>query len=171
MRWFARWLANERSDVHKLYGPVIQQALRSWGRHTLYLVLDTSLLWEQYCVIRISVIYRGRAIPLVWRVIEHASSSVAYETYQALLDKAATLLPRNGGVVFLADRGFADPALMAHATRLGWHWRIRIKSCFVVYRRGQRRLKLSNYELKPGRRISGTMSTLPMSATARCISP
>jgi Transposase DDE domain len=150
VRRFTRWLANERIDVHQLYGPLIQQGLGSWGRHTLYLALDTSLLWEQYCVIRISVIYRGRAIPLVWQVIEHASSSVAYAAYQALLDKAATLLPLNCVIVFLADRGFADTALMAHATRLGWHWRIRIKGCFVVYRRGQRRLKLSNYALKPG---------------------
>jgi hypothetical protein len=150
VRRFARWLDNERIDVHKLYGPLIQQALGGWGQHTLYLALDTSLLWEQYCVIRISIIYRGRAIPLVWQVIAHASSSVAYETYQALLDKAATLLPLNCVVVFLADRGFADTALMAHATRLGWHWRIRIKGSFVVYRRGHRRLKLSNYELKPG---------------------
>jgi hypothetical protein len=150
VRRFARWLDNERIDVHKLYGPLIQQALGDWGQYTLYLALDTSLLWEQYCVIRLSIIYRGRAIPLVWQVIAHASSSVAYETYQALLDKAATLLPRNCGVVFLADRGFADTALMAHATQLGWHWRIRIKGCFVVYRRGHRRLRLSNYELKPG---------------------
>jgi hypothetical protein len=150
VRRFARWLDNERIDVHKLYGPLIQQALGGWGQHTLYLALDTSLLWEQYCVIRISIIYRGRAIPLVWQVIAHASSSVAYETYQALLDKAATLLPFNCVVVFLADRGFADTALMAHATRLGWHWRIRIKGGFVVYRRGHRRLRLSNYELKPG---------------------
>ena len=150
VRRFARWLANERIDVHQLYGPLIQQALTSWGAHALYLALDTSMLWEQYCVIRISLIYRGRAIPLVWQVIEHASSSIAYETYQGLLDRAATLLPLNCAVVFLADRGFADTALMRHATRLGWHWRIRIKSCFVVHRRGQRRLRLSHYELKPG---------------------
>jgi hypothetical protein len=150
VRRFARWLANQRIDVYKLYDPLIQQALTSWGAHALYLALDTSLLWEQYCVIRISVIYRGRAIPPVWQGVAHASSGVAYETYQALLDTAATLLPRNCVVVLLADRGFADTALMAHATRLGWHWRMRIKSCFVVYRRGQRRLKLSNYALKPG---------------------
>ena len=42
VRRFARWLANERIDVHKLCGPLIQQALGSWGRHTLYLALDTS---------------------------------------------------------------------------------------------------------------------------------
>ncbi len=150
VRRFMRWLNNERIQVHDLYGPLIQQALADWGRHTLYLALDTSLLWEQYCIIRISVIYRGRAVPLVWQVISHASSSVAYETYRSLLDKAATLLPLHCDIVFLADRGFADTALMAHATQLGWHWRIRIKGCFVVYRRGRRRLKLSNLALKPG---------------------
>jgi hypothetical protein len=150
VRRFARWLANERIDVHQLYGPLIQQALAAWGAHTLYLALDTSLLWEQYCVIRIAVIYRGRAIPLVWQVLAHASSSVAYATYQGLLDQAASLLPVNVRVVFLADRGFADVALMRHATRLGWHWRIRIKSCFVVERGGQRRLKLSRYALPAG---------------------
>lgn len=150
VRRFARWLDNDRIDVHKLYGPLIQQALASWGCHTLYLALDTSMLWEQYCVIRISLIYRGRAVPLVWQVIAHASSSVAHETYRALLDKAATLLPLHCEIVFLADRGFADTALMRQASKLGWHWRIRIKGCFVVYRRGQRRLKLSNYALKSG---------------------
>lgn len=150
VRRFARWLANARIDVPTLYGPLIRQALTSWGAHTLYLALDTSLLWERYCVIRISLIYRGRAIPLVWQVIEHASSSVAYATYQALLDQAATLLPVDAQIVFLADRGFADVALMRHATQLGWHWRIRIKSCFMVYRRGHPRRKLSGYDLPPG---------------------
>jgi hypothetical protein len=86
----------------------------------------------------------------VWQVIAHASSSVAYVTYQPLLGQTATWLPLNCVVVFLADRGFADTALMTHATRLVWHWRIRIKVGFVVYRRGERRLKLSNYALKPG---------------------
>lgn len=52
VRRFARWLHNERIDVHRLYGPLIQQALGDWGQHRLYLALDTSLLWEQYCVIR-----------------------------------------------------------------------------------------------------------------------
>mgnify|MGYP001570928398 CR=1 FL=1 len=63
VRRFARWLSNQRIDVHKLYGPLIQHVLNSWGAHALYLALDTSLLWKQYCIIRISLIYRGRAIP------------------------------------------------------------------------------------------------------------
>jgi hypothetical protein len=65
VRRFARWLENERIDVHALYGPLIQQALAEWGPQVLYLALDTSTLWNTYCLVRISLVYRGRAVPLV----------------------------------------------------------------------------------------------------------
>jgi hypothetical protein len=149
VRRFVRWLDNERIQVHALYGPLIQRALAEWGEHVLYLALDTSLLWDRYCMVRISVLYRGRAIPIVWRVLEHESSSVAYGVYAGLLDQVAKLLPPHCRVVFLADRGFADTDLMSHLRDLGWHWRIRIKRSFWVYRRG-RGCKLSRLGLRAG---------------------
>lgn len=120
---------------------------------TLYLALDTSMLWGKYCIIRVSIVYRGRAIPLVWQVIEHGSSSVAFHAYQPLLAQAAHLLPIYGigKIVFLADRGFADTALMRYVQHeLHWHWRIRIKSCFKVYRRGQAVCQISRCAPKAG---------------------
>jgi Transposase DDE domain len=53
-------------------------------------------------------------------------------------------------VVFLADRGFADTDLMGHLQRLGWHWRIRIKSSFWLYRRGHRRCKVERLSVARG---------------------
>ena len=150
VRRFSRWLNNERIQVHGLYGPLIQQALTGWGKHGLYLALDTSMLWGKYCLVRISVIYRGRAIPIVWQVLEHGSSSVRYEVYRNLLDQVAALLPLHCRVVFLADRGFADTELMRDLKRLGWHWRIRIKCIFYVYRRGYRGCKVSAVPLAGG---------------------
>jgi Transposase DDE domain len=152
-RRFARWLQNPRVEVQTLYGPLIQQALTEWGKHTWYLGLDTTLLWNRYCVIRISIIYRGRAVPLVWEVVEHGSSSVAYEAYAALLDAVPPLLPLGVKVVFLADRGFADTALLAHLRRLRWHCRIRIKASFGVTRAGQQPCKVEDFPLAPGRAI------------------
>jgi hypothetical protein len=81
MRRFTRWLENKRVAVHALYGPLLQQALAEWGEHRVYLALDTSMLWNTYCLVRISIVYRGRAVPLVWKPLEHPSSSVAYEVY------------------------------------------------------------------------------------------
>lgn len=136
VRRFGRWLHNERIHVLELYGPLIQQALADWGDQRLRLALDTSMLWGRYCIVRISVIYRGRAVPLVWTVREHGSSSVAYQVYAYLLDEAAKLVPASCEVLFLADRGFADTQLMHHLKQLGWHWRIRIKGNFQVYYQG-----------------------------------
>ena len=150
VRRFRRWLDNDKIEVHSLYGPLIQQALVGWVEKTLYLALDTSMLWNTYCLVRVSVIYRGRAVPVVWCVIEHGSATVAYEVYKALLDRAATLLPCSCKVVFLADRGFADTKLMGHLRRLGWHFRIRIKASFWIYRPGHADLQVGNISLVPG---------------------
>ena len=151
VRRFSRWIHNERIKTHKLYGPIIQEVLLEWGQNTIYLALDTTMLWDQFCHIRISVIYRGRAIPLVWKTIEHNSSTVALKDYQDLLDAAGKLLPIGANIIFLADRGFADTKLMKYLSeKLHWHWRIRIKSSFYVYRRNQRRTKISSIKQKRG---------------------
>lgn len=55
-RRFRRWLGNRRSEVVPLYGPLLEQALREWGTQTLDLALETSMLWNQYCLIRLSVV-------------------------------------------------------------------------------------------------------------------
>jgi hypothetical protein len=80
-RRFRRWLENEKIEVHALYGPLMQQALVGWGDKTLYVALDTSMLWDTYCLVRVSVIYRGRAVPPVWQVIEHGNAAIAYEVF------------------------------------------------------------------------------------------
>jgi hypothetical protein len=153
VRRFSRWLENTRIDVHALYGPLIQQAIAEWGTQRLYLALDTSMLWNTYCLVRISLVYRGRAIPMVWTVLEHPSSSVAYDVYKELLDEAVELLPFGCTVVLTADRGFADTHLMKHLTELGWHWRIRIKGSFWIYRQGKSRCKVNRIPLARGKAL------------------
>ena len=151
VRRFARWLQNERIQVHELYAPIIRQAIAEWGETTLYLALDTSQIWKQFRIIRVSLVFRGRAIPLAWKVIIHDSSTVGFETYRDVLDRVAELLPEGSRVVLLADRGFVDTALMDYLTKtLRWHWRIRIKSSVNVYRKHRRRIKVSSIRLKRG---------------------
>ncbi len=44
------------------------------------------MLWDEYCLIRLSVQYQGRQF-LVWRVIRHGSNSVRFEVYQTMLKR------------------------------------------------------------------------------------
>lgn len=148
-RRFSRWLNNPRIQERKLYAPLIRQALSEWKVTRLVLALDTSLLWNRYCLIRVSLIYRGRAIPVMWKVMQHKSSSVAHSDYSKLLYAVATVLPQGVEVLFLADRGFADVALLKQLRRLKWHYRIRIKSSFYLYL-GKHGRAISCYPLHPG---------------------
>lgn len=150
VRRFSRWLDNNRITVEPLYGPLIEQAVVGWVGQRMYVALDTSMLWNTYCLIRLSVIYRGRAVPLVWRVIEHGSAAVSFETYQDLLNEVKSRLPFACKVVFLADRGFADTQLMGHLRGLGWHFRIRIKSTFWIYPSHLTPFQVGEVALQPG---------------------
>jgi hypothetical protein len=133
-RRYRRWLENFHIEVNQLYAPLIQEALARWGSHTLYLALDTSVLWNRYCLIRVSIIYRGRAIPLAWLVIEQGSASVKFSVYRQILMRAAAQLPQGiKKVILLADRGFADIQLMRLCKKLKWNFIIRIKSHFTVF--------------------------------------
>lgn len=135
MRYFQRWLDNPHVRVQSLYEPLIRAALRHWetvGR--AYLALDTSMLkGSPFVLIRVSLIYRGRAIPLAWRVIRHASATVGYAAYQPVLDAARSILPAGLEVVLLADRGFVHHQLFCWLRRHHWHYRIRLTDDTLVH--------------------------------------
>jgi len=146
-----RWLANARINVHRLYKPLIQAALTDWQEDCLYLSLDTSLFWEEYCLIRLAVVHRGRTLPLTWRVKRHKSASVAFQDYRELIVEAKKLLPKGVKVVLLADRGFVHSDMMAFLTHVqGWHYRIRLKQDAWIWRAGKGWHQLKDFHFQRG---------------------
>jgi hypothetical protein len=79
VRRFARWLEHDRLDGHALYGPLRHHALAAWDTPVLSLALETAMLWDPDGLVRIALGERGRAIPIVWTVLAHARSRIAYE--------------------------------------------------------------------------------------------
>ena len=126
-----RWLSNARIDGEMLYGPLILWALQHWQKpdQSLLLALDTTMLWNRCCVVMLSVVVHGRAIPLLWRTLEHSSASVSAEISIALLDKADRLLAAFGSITLLADRGFPSaPLLSWFAPRPRWSYVMRLRA-------------------------------------------
>jgi hypothetical protein len=54
--------------VNPLNG-VIATTLAQWGVTEIALIEDTTMLRDEFCLIRLSIQYRGRAILLIWRLI------------------------------------------------------------------------------------------------------
>lgn len=150
-RRISRWLHNARLNVHRLYKPLIQAALANWQEECLYLSLDTSMFWDKYCLVRLAVVHRVRALPVVWRVLEHRSASVSFTQYQEMLYLACGRLSKRVKIVLLADRGFVHIELMpAMSTLLGWHYRIRLQGNTWIWRAGKGWCQLKDFHFQRG---------------------
>lgn len=142
-RQFSRWLHNDRIDPMWVYRPLVEKVMQEWANRTLYLALDTSQLWGRFTIVCVSLVYRGRALPVGWIVCASGSATVALAMYQRMLAQVAAYIDPTSKVVLLADRGFMDVKLMRILRQLGWHFRIRIKSSVTIHRatKGKKKVK------------------------------
>lgn len=67
-RWH-RFVHNSKIKVRSLYIPLVMAAISNWNGQRLYLALDTTVLWNRYYMIHLSIICGGRAIPCLLRPI------------------------------------------------------------------------------------------------------
>ena len=125
-------LQNPAITAAQYYEPLVKQLLKAWRGQSMTLVLDTSMLWDRYCLIEVCLAWGGRSIVLAQSLLEHGSATVGFEDYRPVLETALGILPNDVTVLFLADRGFEHGELMRWLTGHQWNWAIRAKSDLLV---------------------------------------
>jgi hypothetical protein len=128
MERLSYFVHNPKIKADTFYVPLVKEFLQAWKGASVMLTLDTSMLWDQYCLIEVCLIWGGRSIALVQTVIEHGSATVGYEDYRPVLEATLKLLPAGCQVTLLADRGFEHGAFIRWLRNQGWSWAIRAKS-------------------------------------------
>lgn len=127
MERLSYFVHNPNISAQTFYHPLLQQFLKAWTGTAITLTLDTSMLWDQYCLIEVCLAWGGRSIPLAQTVLEHGSATVAFEDYGPVLETTLQLLPAPAQVTLLADRGFAHGELIRWLRQHRWSWAIRAK--------------------------------------------
>lgn len=92
-RRFRRWLSNRRIDVISAHHVLVRQALSGWKQQRLYLSLDTTVVWNCFCIVWVGVVCRGKTVPVAWQVVMQSSSTVRLWTIQRVLRQAARVMP------------------------------------------------------------------------------
>ena len=101
----------------------IIQAASAGGR--IRLIVDVTPLYGDLKLFTVSIAYRRRAVPLVWKVIDKAGTTDAV-TQIELLEHLIPLIPKGVEVVIIGDGEFRSTELVGWLYTKKWHYRLRV---------------------------------------------
>ncbi len=83
---------------------------------------------DRFVVLAISVVYRGCAVPVAWKVLKAEEKHAWKPEWRTLLKRFQCLLPEGWTVIVLADRGLYAKWLFEVIVELNWHPFLRVNT-------------------------------------------
>ena len=119
---FSRWIANKRIKADLYFLPFAESLLLSLGQQTLVLVIDGSDVGRGCMTLMVSVIYKKRALPIAWIVIQGKKGHFPEDMHVQLVEQVRDLVPEGSDVIFLGDGEFDGITLQATVASYGWQY-------------------------------------------------
>jgi hypothetical protein len=121
----SRWLDNDAILEEVYFLPYAEMLLHHLALETLVLVMDGSGVGRGCCALMMHVIYKGRALPLAWRVRQCPKGHCPEDLHIALVELVSHLIPEGTKVVFLGDGEFDGIKLQETMHEAGWWYACR----------------------------------------------
>ena len=122
---FARWLDNPHILEEVYFLPYADVLLQHLAWQTVVLVMDGSGVGRGCTALMIHVVYKGRALPLAWRVRHAPKGHFPEDLHIALVELVRELIPAGTKVVFLGDGEFDGIKLQETMHEAGWAYACR----------------------------------------------
>ena len=119
---FARWVDNERLLEERYFLPYADLLLRHFALQTVVLVMDGSVVGHGCHALRLHVVYKGRALPLAWRVRQGPKGHFPEDLPIALVALVSELRPAGAQVVWLGDGACEGTRLQQTGQDAGWSY-------------------------------------------------
>src|SRR2546423_10570362 len=151
---FARWWDNAHVLEEVYFLPYADVLLRHLALQTVVLVMDGSGVGRGGTALMRHVVYKGRALPLAWRVRQSPKGHCPEELHIAVVKLMSTVLPEGAKVIFLGDGEFDGTALQATLSEVGWSYVCRTAMSTTATWEGETfRLDVLGACIQPGRLI------------------
>ncbi len=123
-----RGCKRQEVDVSSCFAPLLGWILHWWpaDEPRLALALDASTLKKRFTVLCVSVLYRGCALPVAWKIVEAEEKGSWQPHWIRLLSHLQEQVPSHWTVIVMSDRGLYAPWLYAKIVQVGWHPFMRI---------------------------------------------
>ena len=152
---FTRWLDNDRILEEVYFLPYAEILLRHLAVQTVVLVMDGSGVGRGCTALMLHVVYKGRALPLAWRVRQAPKGHCPEDLHIAVVALMREVIPEGTQVVFLGDGEFDGTALQATLHEAGWSYACRTALSTVATWEGETfRLDTLRACSKPGTLIA-----------------
>lgn len=122
-------------DVTTGFAPVLRWVLQLLPPdcRTLALARDAATLGQRFTIRNLSVVIRGSAIPVAWKVVPARAKGAWRPHWEGLFAHLRAVTPADWTVIVLADRGWYARWVFRTITAMGWH------PCWRINRQGQDR--------------------------------
>lgn len=118
---YYRWLQNERTGYEAYYLPFAQEILAKLAQiRPLVFMIDGSDVGHNCITLMISLVYRKRALPIVWLIVEGCKGHLPETQHLDLLERLQLVLPEDYQAIFLGDGEFDGVELQAALQSLNW---------------------------------------------------
>jgi hypothetical protein len=115
-------------DLGSCWAPWLNWVLEGWSGTPLAIALDATRLGQRFVLLVISVVYRGCAVPILWKVVPAGVTHPWKPEWLALLKALRGRVPPTWTVIVLAERGWYAKWLFEAICRLGGHPLLRVNS-------------------------------------------
>lgn len=119
---YYRWLTNGRVEAELYFLPFVGALLKSLAHLPLVLAIDGSEVGRGCLALMVSLIYKKRALPLVWIVVKGCKGHFPEEAHIELVNQVHALIPEGSIVIFLGDGEFDGTELQATLDAFGWRY-------------------------------------------------
>ncbi len=129
---FRRLLKHAGVTYDRWMLPGARAVLALLARPPLVLVIDGSTVARGCMSLMVSVLYRGRALPIAWVVIKARKGHVSEALHCALLNQLIPLMPTDADVTILGDGELDGTVWQATIAAQGWQYVCRTASDILL---------------------------------------
>ena len=130
---FRRWLQNENVDFKLFYLPFIKRIIQALAGDTLVLIIDGSETARGCVTLMVSMVYKGRALPLLWVTREGKKGHFPQKMHIELIRAVKEMIPVCCNVICLGDGEFDGTEWLKVLTEFGWKYVCRTAKNALLY--------------------------------------
>ncbi len=134
----SRWLQNEKVDAELFYLPFIAPLIHCLAKQPIVLVIDGSTVARGCVTLMVSIVYKGRAIPLLWLTRKGKKGHFPEQMHIELISAVKDIIPECAEVICLGDGEFDGAEWLNTIQGFGWKYVCRTAKTAVLYEDGEK---------------------------------